>query len=291
MQRAFALFPFLCLAQNGIAPVPTIEKIETVSASHKFVEGPVWSAEESILLFSDVAAKRIHRIDSKGLSVFREDSGGATGNTFDGKGRLLTCEAHARRVTRTDKRGKQEVLADQFEGKKLNAPNDVVVSRQDHIYFTDPAFGSAVDVRELPFNGVFHITPRGELSVALRWQTRPNGIAITPDGRTLYVGNVDERNVRAYDIAKDGGLANERILITKTDGVPGGMKVGPNGNLYVAATGIDIYSPSGDLLTKIPLGQKPSNLAFGDSDLRSLYVTARTTLFRVRFEVPGASPD
>src|SRR5690606_3680563 len=125
-------------------------------------------------------------IDSKGRAVFREDSGGATGNAYDGRGRLLTCEAHARRVTRTDKKGKKETLADHFEGKKLNSPNDVAVSK-DHIYFTDPAFGSAVDVRELPFNGVFHITPRGELNAVLRWQTRPNGIAITPDGRTLYV--------------------------------------------------------------------------------------------------------
>jgi gluconolactonase len=289
MRRALVFLVFLCVSGECVAEDLNY-KVDAVSTKHKFLEGPVWSAHEGYLLFADVPSNKIHKIDSKGQSVFRETSGGASGSAFDDKGRLLTCESHARRVVRTGKKDQVEVLADQFEGKKLNGPNDIAVTKNEHVFFTDPAFGSAVDTRELTFYGVFHISPKGVLTAALKLQTRPNGIALSPDGSTLYVSNSDERNVRAYAVSKDGVLSNERIVIAKTDGVPDGLEVDEKGNLYVAATEIGVFTPEGRRLAIISLAEKPSNMAFGDGDLQSLYVTARSTLYRVKFEtVKGVS--
>jgi gluconolactonase len=249
----------------------------------------VWSAREGQLLFSDVPANQIIKIDGKGRTLFRENSGGANGNAYDDKGRLYTCEGRTRRVVRMDKKGAPEVVADSFEGKKLNAPNDIVVAKNEHVYFTDPAFGEADERRELPFYGVFHIPPKGPITAALKLQTRPNGLAISPDGKTLYVTNSDERNVRAYDIGKDGGLENERVFIAKTGGVPDGVEVDAHGNVFLAAKGVQIYSPEGKLVTTIDLAEKPSNLVFGDGTLQTLYVTARTTVYRILLETKGVS--
>lgn len=268
-------------------------KVEAVSAKHKFLEGPVWSAKEGFLLFNDVPTNTIHKIDNKGPSVFRESSGGASGSAFDDKGRLYICESRARRVIRIekpDKKEKIEVLADQFEGKKLNGPNDITVTKSGHAYFTDPAFGAANDARELPFYGVFHISPKGLLSLALKMQSRPNGIAVSPDGTTLYISDSDERKLRSYRIEKDGTLTGEKVFVAKTDGVPAGIEVDEKGNVYVACNQIAVYTPGGESLTTITIAEKPSNMAFGDGNLQSLYVSARTTLYRVRFDtVKGVS--
>ncbi|HYI95272.1 MAG TPA: SMP-30/gluconolactonase/LRE family protein [Bryobacteraceae bacterium] len=267
-----------------------IYKIEAVSTKHKFLEGPVWSAHDGYLLFSDVPSNKILKIDTKGITLFREQSGGASGNAFDDKGRLYTCETRARRVVRTDKKDKIEVLADQFDGKKLNGPNDIVVTKNEQVFFTDPAFGSAVEVRELPFYGVFHISAKGVVSAAVKLQTRPNGLALSPDGATLYVSNSDERNVRAYDVNKDGALSNERMFVPKTEGVPSGLEVDEKGNVYVAASEIGVFTPEGQKTAVIHVADKPSNMVFGDGDLHSLYVTARSTLYRVKFDtVKGAA--
>lgn len=285
MWRALVLFPFFCFAQD-----PGKYTIEIISASHKFTEGPAWSAREGYLLFADVPTNQIFKMDAKGKTVVRENSAGSTGNAFDDKGRLYTCESRGRRVVRMDKRGgAAEVVAEAFEGKKLNGPNDIVVTKDEHVYFTDPAFGDADEKRELPFYGVFHISPKGAVGVALKWQTRPNGVAVSPDGRTLYVTNSDERNVRAYDIGKDGALQNERVLIAKTDGVPDGVEVDAAGNLYVAAKGVQVFAPTGKLLTNIELAEKPSNLVFGDASLQTLYVTARSLVYRIHLETKGVS--
>jgi gluconolactonase len=284
MRRALLLLSLLCQAQDL-----TTYKVETVTASHKFLEGPVWSAHDGVLLFSDIPSNLIHRIDAKGMTVFREDSGGANGNAFDDKGRLYSCEGHNRRVTRTDKKGEIQVLVDQFEGKKLNSPNDIAITKNDHIYFTDPAFGTAVDTRELPFYGVFHVSSKGTVTAVLKLQTRPNGVAISPDGNTLYLTNSDERNVHAYDIAKDGSLQNERVFVARTEGVPDGVKVDDKGNVYVAAADIYVFTPKGEKLGMIDVAEKPSNLAFGDGDLKSLYVTARSILYRIRIDAKGVA--
>ncbi len=265
-------------------------KVERVAVDLRFAEGPVWS-RDGFLLFSDTAGNRIHKfVPGQGTSVFREEPAGPNGNAFDSQGRLYTCQFRERRVVRIDKRGKVEVLADRFEGKRLNAPNDIVVRRDGHAWFTDPAFGNQEDTRELNFYGVYHLTPKGELELAARLQGRPNGVALSPSGRVLYVANSDERNICAYDLERGGAATNERVLISGIDGVPDGIRTDEKGNLYVAARAVFVYSPEGKLLGEIKVPETPSNCAFGDADLQSLYITARSSVYRVRLEVKGALP-
>jgi gluconolactonase len=263
-------------------------KVEKIAGGFQFTEGPAWS-REGYLLFSDVPANQIIKIDSKGQSVFRENSNGANGNTFDDKGRLYTCESRTRRVTRTGKKGEVEVLADKYDGKRLNAPNDIVVSKGGHVYFTDPAFGPAQSKdRELDFYGVYHISPKGELKLIAKPQGRPNGIVLSPDGKTLYVNNSDERNLRAYDVARDGSASNERVLVSNIDGSPDGMTVDEKGNIYITAKSIEVYSPEGKRLGSITTPEMPRNCTFGDGDLKTLYVTAMTSVYRIPLDVKGA---
>jgi len=187
-----------------------------------------------------------------------------------------------------DKKGKMEVLAEKWEGKRLNAPNDIVVRKDGHVYFTDPAFGEQADTRELDFYGVYHITPKGVMNLIAKPAGRPNGIAFSPNGRILYVANSDDRNVRAYDVDKDGAVSNERVLVSNIEGVPDGMRIDEKGNLYVTAKGISVYTPQGKLLHAIELSETPANCAFGDADFQTLYITARTSIYRIRLDVKGS---
>lgn len=270
--------------------VPAQYSVERASSGHTFTEGPAWSPE-GFLLFSDIPPGKIHRFTpGKGTDVFRAESQGANGNAFDAQGRLYTCESRSRRVTRTDKKGNIEVLAERFEGKKLNAPNDIVVRRDGNVYFTDPAFGQAQDGRELDFFGVYRITPERALELVAKPTGRPNGIALTADGRRLYVANSDEKNVRAYDLDRQGRASNERVVVEKIEGVPDGMKVDAQGNLYVTAKALFVYSPEGKELRRVELAETPANCAFGDPDLQSLYITARTSVYRLRLEAKGYVP-
>jgi gluconolactonase len=240
------------------------------------------------LVFGDIPNNKVMQLTpGQKPSVFREDSNGASGNRFDAQGRLYSCESHARRVTRTDKKGKVEVLAERWQGKRLNAPNDLAVRKEGDVYFTDPAFGNQQDKRELDFFGVYHISRKGELEVLAKPKGRPNGIALSPDGRTLYVSNSDERNVRAYDLDKSGAALNERTLISGIDGVPDGICIDEKGDLYVAASELQVYSQDGKLLGTISVAETPSNCTFGDPDLESLYITARSSVYRARLDVKG----
>jgi gluconolactonase len=260
--------------------------VEEVATGFTGGEGPVW-ARGGYLLFSDYDVNRIYRYAPGGKpEVYRENSNGANGNTMDRQGRLYSCEYRSRRVTRTDRNGRIEVFAERFEGKQFNAPNDIVVRRDGQVYFTDPLF-TPLDHRDLDFYGVYHVTPKGQIEALARMKTRPNGITLSPDGKILYVANTDERNIRAYDLDRDGQASNERIAIAGLDGGPDGIRIDVKGNLYIAARGVSVYSPQGKLLGKIPLPQNPRNLAFGDRDLRTLYMIGNT-LYRTRVEIPGS---
>lgn len=263
-------------------------KVEVIADGFTGAEGPVWS-RDGYLLFSDYEADRIHKyVPGQSVTTYREHSNGANGNTFDRQGRLYTCEYKSRRVTRTGRDGSVEVIAERWEGKRLNAPNDIIVRRDGSVYFTDPLF-TPLDRRELDFYGVFRISPAGVMELLTSQKTRPNGIALSPDEKLLYVANSDEHNVRAYDLDPAGKISNERIVVSELPGGPDGIKVDVRGNLYITSRGIRIYSPTGTHLGSIDLpGGTARNCAFGDKDLKTLYITGRSALLRVRMPVKGA---
>jgi gluconolactonase len=282
--RASAVF----LLAAFVLPAQDFSKlqVEQVAAGFPGGEGPVWS-RQGFLIFSDYSKDRLYKlVPGQAPEVYREDSHGANGNTMDRQGRLYSCEYKSRRVTRTDRKGKIEVLADRFEGKRFNAPNDIVVRRDGHVFFTDPLF-TPLDRRELDFYGVFHMTPKGRLEAIARMKSRPNGIALSPDGRILYVANTDDRNIIAYDVDRQGHASHERIVIAELPAGPDGIRTDARGNLFVASRGVQVYSPDGKLLGTISLPVNARNLAFGDSDFRTLYMVGNS-IFKVRLETPGA---
>lgn len=261
--------------------------IEKVAGGLTFTEGPVWN-REGYLLFSDPPENKIYRLSNQGKSVFRDNSNGANGNTYDTHGRLYTCESKSRRVTRTDKKGQIEVLADKYEGKRLNAPNDIVVRKDGHVYFTDPAFGAQADHRELDFYGIYHIPTKGPLELIAKTKGRPNGIALSPNGKILYVADSDDRLIRAFDVAGNGTASNERTLITNIDGPPDGIRTDEKGNIWVTCNHVSIYAPDGKFIHKMLFPETPRNLTWGDGDFSVLYVTALTSIYRVQLDIKGS---
>jgi gluconolactonase len=265
----------------------TLESVTAVSkigAGYRFTEGAAWS-KDGYLIFSDTPNDRLLKwVPGHMAEVFRENANGPSGNAFDAQGRLYTCETRLRRVTRTDRTGHIEVLADRWEGKRLNAPAGIVVSKTGHVYFTDPAFGYQSDHRELDFYGVYHIPIKGPMQLAARLGSRPHGIALSPNGRVLYVSNADEHNIRSYELDRNGDASGERVLISGLEGVPEAIAVDEAGNLYVGATGVAVYNPEGRRLHTIGLSDAISSAAFGEGDMKSLFVTAHGTVYRLRPE-------
>ncbi len=273
---------------NVIAPGAKVEK---VAGDFGFIEGPVWR-KEGYLLFTDIPRNRIMKWHPKdGVSVFREPSEQANGLAIDAKGRLLACEHKARRVSRTEADGKVTTLVDKFEGKRLNSPNDLAFGRDGSIYFTDPPYGlpQQKEGKEVDFNGVYRLTPKGELTALVKDFERPNGIAFAPDRKTLYVADAAKRHVRAFDVKADGSLANDRVFAEVAG--PDGMKVDVKGNVYATAQdGVWVFDKQGKKLGVIATPEKPANCGFGDADSKTLYITARTGLYRIRLQVAGAKP-
>lgn len=263
-------------------------KLELTAKGYTYLQGPAWSAEGNYLIFSDIPSDRLLKwVPGHDAEVFRADAHGPSGNAFDSHGRLYTCETRSRRVTRTAKNGQLETVAAEWDGKKLNAPSGIAISKSDHVYFTDPAFGDQQDHREINFYGVYHVPPKGPMKVAARWTTRPNGIALSPNGRTLYVSAPEEHLVRAYDLDKEGDASNERVFASKIDGVPAGLHTDEKGDLYVAANGILVFHPDGTLAGTLPVHERPSNCAFGYPDAMTLFVTAQGNLYRAKLDVKG----
>jgi len=294
---------------DGIVPAEL--RVEKVAEGFEFIEGPVWVRDGSALLFSDPNANTIYSwSEDAGLAVYRAKSGytgpdigeygqpSSNGLTLDRDGRLLINEHGNRRVTRLERTGALTVLADRFEGRRLNSPNDLVLKSDGALYFTDPPFGlprsHADPRRELPYSGVFRYA-EGTLRLVSTDLTGPNGLAFSPDERFLYVTNWDENNkvVMRYEVTSDGGLADGHVFFDMT-GAPGeealdGMKVDARGNLYVSGPGgVWVISAEGRHLGTIQLPELPANFAWGGPDGATLYMTARHGLYRMRLAVPGA---
>jgi len=263
-------------------------QFERVASGLAHADGIVWS-RDGFLVFADTLKKRVYRLDSgKQPTPTEEDRNGAQGLAYDTQARLYLCENDTRRVSRLDRKGRMEVLADSFTGKKFNSPNDIVVRRDGHVYFTDPAFAGALDRRELDFNGIFHISPKGDVELVAKWQTRPNGITLSGDGKTLFVTDSDRHAVVAFDVDGRGLASNPRDVVKNIHGVPGGLRTDVTGRLYVAALGLGVYSPDGKLIHTLLPGEVATNCAFGDADFQTLFVTARKAVYRVRLGVKGA---
>ena len=267
---------------------PPIIELEKVTGNLKHVDGLAWS-RSGFLVAADVRQNKLLRVEgSAAPKVFKDNTGGACGLAYDLQGRLYICESVTRRLSRMDQKGTVDEFAGSWQGKKFNAPNDVVVRRDYHVYFTDPAFGSAADRRDLDFNGIFHVTPKGEVGVVAKWQTRPNGIALSMDGRLLYVADSDRHAVVAFDVERDGQAGNPRDLIRDISGVPGGIKTDVEGRLYIAAKGIAIYSAAGRLERSLMEEASVTNCAFGEGDMEHLFVSRRGEIYRASIGVKGA---
>jgi gluconolactonase len=294
--------------------VPPNPKIFKLAEGFKFTEGPVWVRDGGYLLFSDPNSNIIYRYEPDGeLSIFRDKSGydapdiaeygqpGSNGLTLDAQGRLTINEHGRHRVSRLEKDGRLTVLAENYEGKRLNSPNDLVYKSDGSIYFTDPPFGFPKffdDPRkELPYSGIFRISPEGKLQLLSKDLTGPNGIAFSPDEKYLYVGNWDEKKkvVMRYEVKGDGSLASGQVFFDMTS-APGedaidGVKVDQQGNLYVSGPGgLWVISPAGKHLGTMVAPMHPHNFAWGDEDGKTLYLCARSGLYRMRLNIPGIRP-
>ncbi len=269
------------------AQLPNEVEVTRVAGGLRFPTGLAWS-RDGFLVLADGERREIYRLDTdQRPKPTHQDTNGAQGIAYDSQSRLYICETAARKVVRLDKRGNFETVAGSFEGKKLNSPNDVAVRRDGHAWFTDPAFAGDIDRRELSFNGIFHVPPKGEIEAVARWQTRPNGVTLSADGKRLLVTDADRHAVVAFELDSKGAATNQRDLITGIDGVPAGLRVDAAGNIYVGAHGLAIYSPAGKLLRTMLSSLRVLNCTFGGPDLESLFVATPKDVYRLRLGVKG----
>jgi gluconolactonase len=270
-------------------------RLELVSGGMGFTEGPVWDPAGFIYV-SDEVQNKVFRIYPDGHTEVLTSLGDPDGNTYDAQHQLIDCASVLRAVIRVKPDGTYTVLADRYHGRRLNSPNDVVIGPDGAIYFTDPTSDLPKDQKqELNFKGVFRLDLNGELGLLTKELTEPNGLAFSPDGKRLYVDDSTQRNIRVYDFQQDGTLRNGRIFGEepggKGEGVPDGMKVDQAGNLYVTGPGgVWIWDPDGHHIGTIMLPEQPANLTWGDSDWTTLYITATTSLYKIKTNATGFVP-
>lgn len=271
--------------------LPSGVKVEKVADGFQFLEGPVWLPSGK-LLFSDIPADALFEYNGRDTPVlFRKPSHNANGNTLDRQNCLISCEHGSRQVTRAEKNGKITVLAERYEDKRLNSPNDVVVRANGDVYFTDPPYGISKAQEELGFNGVFRLSAKGRLTVLVKDFNRPNGLAFSPDEKRLYINDTEGRHIRVFDVSADGSLANGRVFADvkgAKPGAPDGMRVDTQGNVYCTGSGgIHVFTPSGKFLGLIEVPEVAANCGWGDADNKTLYITAGTGLYRIHLKIAG----
>jgi gluconolactonase len=271
---------------------------EQLGTGFLFTEGPVWHPTGKFLLFSDMPGDHLRRwSDAEGVTTFRKPCNMSNGLTYDRRGRLITCEHASSRLTRTETDGRIVALATHYQGQQLNSPNDVVCRSDGGIYFSDPPYGRArfygvERAQELPFQGVYRVgaDPRSPVLLVDDFD-RPNGLCFSLDEARLFINDTARKHIRVFDVAADGGLRNGRLWAeTKGNapGAPDGMKLDSAGNVYCCGPGgIHVFDPDANLQEVIGVPEYPANFAWGGDDYRSLFITASTSLYRVRRRVPG----
>jgi gluconolactonase len=270
-------------------------KLNLVATGFGFTEGPVWD-QAGFLYVSDETINKIYRLHPDGKKDEVIALGDPDGNTFDRQHRLIDCASVLRAIIAVTPDGKYKILADHYDGKELNSPNDVVVGPDGALYFTDPNMDLvAGEKQEIPFQGVYRLDADGNVKLLTKDLTQPNGLAFSRDGKHFYVDDSEQRNIRVYDFAPDGTLANGRIFGEepggKNDGVPDGMKVDKNGNLFITGPkGIWVWDAKGNHLGTIVMPEQPANLNWGDKDYRTLYITATTSVYRLEMKTHGFVP-
>jgi len=269
---------------------------EKLAGGMQFIEGPVWiDADGGYLVFSDIPANELKRWDHKsGLTTFKTDTQGTNGNTRDASDRIVSCRHTSRRVVRFEKDGSLTVLADAFEGKKFNSPNDVVVKSDGTIWFTDPTYGTPKgEQKELPGNFVFRIDPaKKKVTKVADGFDQPNGLCFSPDEKKLYIADSGKpRHIRVFDVKDDGTLEGGEEFCKIDKGVPDGIRCDERGNIWSSAgDGVQVFNADGKLLGRIIVPESPANLCFGGADGKTLFITARTSLYSIQTLVRGAKP-
>jgi gluconolactonase len=270
-------------------------KLQTVATGFGFTEGPMWDAA-GFLYVSDETINKIFRVYPDGKKEEVIALGDPDGNTFDRQHRLIDCASALRAIIAVTPDGKYKILADHYNGKKFNSPNDVIVGPDGALYFTDPTLDLVTgEKQEIPFQGVYRLDDQGNVRLLTKDLTQPNGLAFSPDGKHFYIDDSEKRNIRVYDVAADGTLSNGRIFGeepgAKHDGVPDGIKVDKNGNLFVTGPeGIWVWDAQGNHLGTIAMPEQPANLTWGDKDYRTLYITATTSVYRLELKTQGHVP-
>jgi gluconolactonase len=269
-----------------------------IATGCKFTEGPLWHPAGGYLLWSDMPDDHIRRWSAAdGVSTFRKPCNKSNGLTWDRQGRLLACEHASSRVSRTEPSGEIVALATHYQGKELNSPNDIVCTEDGAIYFTDPTYGrmdyyGLLREPELAFRGVYRVGGDPKSTVLLvKDFAQPNGLCFSLDGRRLFVNDTERQHIRVFDVGADGALSGGKVWAQTTgegEGAPDGMKIDSAGNVYCCGPGgIHVFDPAAVCLGVIRVPEGTANLAWGDADLRSLYITASTSVYRIRVAVPG----
>jgi gluconolactonase len=276
-------------AEQFAKVIPEGAKLEKLAGDMKFTEGPVWAPGEhgGMLLFSDIPADEIRKwTEGDGLTVFRAMSRGANGNTLDREGRLITCEQRSRSVVRNDLDGSVVTLADAYNGRKLNSPNDVAVKSDGTVWFTDPPYGLAGRNQEQRGNYVFRLDPgTKKLQAVIEDIAWPNGICFSSDESRLYVANSDAANPVIYvaPFKADGTVGTPQPLCRIDHGAPDGIRCDADGRIWSSAgDGVQVFAPDGKLIGKVLVPEAPANLCFGGPEGTTLFITARTSLYAIK---------
>jgi len=275
--------------------IPKDAKPSVVAKGFGFTEGPVWDPA-GFLYISDEETNKIYKVSLDGQKSELIALGDPDGSTYGRENRLIDCASVLRAIIRISPDGKYTVLADRFEGKKFNSPNDVVLGPDGALYFTDPTLDlPSGEKQELPFQGVFRLDQKANVTLLTQELSQPNGLAFSPDGKKFYLDDSKQRNIRVYDFQPDGTLANGRVFAEepggKGDGVPDGIKIDRTGNLYVTGPGgIWVWDPQGQHLGTILMPEQPANLAWGGAELNTLYITATTSVYKLETSAKGFVP-